>query len=66
MVDERKGLASQIKINPEMAVMLLLYLWLWLLQIVGKAHTMHDPFYLPYEYYQTGDLIIGAIATMAG
>lgn len=46
------------------------FLWPWLPQSVGMVQTvmctMNDPFHLPYEYYQTGDLIIGAIATMFG
>lgn len=67
MLDE----SFQIKIFPVMAgLILMLILILWLPQMNGKSHnvmcTLADPYNLPFDYYQKGDLIIGTIATMFG
>nr|XP_034991263.1 vomeronasal type-2 receptor 26-like [Zootoca vivipara] len=48
-------------------LLLLLILWLQLPQSECETPTvmctLTDPFQLPYQYYQTGDITIGAIAT---
>lgn len=51
-------------------LLLLLSLWLKLSQAVYTAHsvmcTMTDLLHIPHRYYQTGDFIIGVIASQFG
>lgn len=51
----------------ELCIFLLVFLWLQLPPKEFKAHnivkTRYNLFQIPHEYYQTGDIIIGAITT---
>lgn len=64
-----EGNCIESKMNPVTSgVLLVLLLLLWLPQLEGKPNDLMcariDPFEMPHEYSEAGDVIIGAIVSL--